>query len=38
LAVAGTLRIVRTNTFRPFVSYRVVVGLAVLVVYYAIGR
>lgn len=33
LAVWGTLRIVRTRTFAPFVAYRIVVGLAVLVLY-----
>jgi undecaprenyl-diphosphatase len=38
LAVAGTLRIVRSNTFKPFVIYRVAAGIAVLFVYYAIGR
>lgn len=30
VAVWGTLRLVRTRTFTPFVAYRVVVGLAVL--------
>jgi undecaprenyl-diphosphatase len=30
LAVWGTLRLVRTRTFTPFVIYRVVVGLAVI--------
>ncbi|MBW3645341.1 MAG: undecaprenyl-diphosphate phosphatase [Actinobacteria bacterium] len=30
LAVWGTLRLVRTRTFTPFVVYRVVVGLAVI--------
>jgi undecaprenyl-diphosphatase len=38
LAVAGTLRIVRSATFRPFVIYRVVAGLGFLSAYYAIGR
>lgn len=33
LAVWGTLRLVRTRTFAPFVGYRVVVGLLVLAVY-----
>jgi undecaprenyl-diphosphatase len=37
-AVAGTLRIVRSNTFKPFVIYRVAAGFAALFVYYAIGR
>jgi undecaprenyl-diphosphatase len=32
-AVWGTLYIVRTRSFRPFVVYRVVVGLAVLAIY-----
>ena len=32
LAVWGTLRLVRTHSFMPFVIYRVVVGLAVLVI------
>lgn len=32
VAVWGTIRIVRTRTFAPFVVYRVVLGLAVLVV------
>jgi undecaprenyl-diphosphatase len=31
-AVWGTLRLLRTRTFAPFVAYRVVVGVAVLVV------
>jgi undecaprenyl-diphosphatase len=31
-AVWGLLRFVRTHTFRPFVIYRVVVGIAVLIV------
>ena len=30
VAVWGTLRLVQTRTFRPFVIYRVVIGLAVL--------
>ena len=33
LAVWGTLRLVRSRTFRPFVVYRVVAGLAVLALY-----
>jgi undecaprenyl-diphosphatase len=33
VAVWGTLRLVRTHTFTPFVLYRVLVGVAVLVVY-----
>jgi undecaprenyl-diphosphatase len=33
LAVWGTLRLVKTRSFAPFVTYRVVVGLAVLVLY-----
>jgi undecaprenyl-diphosphatase len=32
VAVWGTLRLVQTHTFLPFVIYRVVVGLAVLAV------
>ena len=32
LAVWGTLRLVRTHSFMPFVIYRVVLGVAVLVV------
>ncbi len=32
VAVWGTLKLVRTRTFAPFVAYRVVVGAAVLVV------
>ncbi len=32
IAVWGTLRLVRTHSFTPFVVYRVVVGLAVLVI------
>jgi undecaprenyl-diphosphatase len=32
LAVWGTLRFVRTHTFRPFVIYRVVLGLGVILV------
>lgn len=35
LAVWGTLRIIRTSSFRPFVVYRVVAGLAVLALYAA---
>jgi undecaprenyl-diphosphatase len=33
LAVWGTLRLIRTRTFAPFVAYRIVVGLGVLVLY-----
>jgi undecaprenyl-diphosphatase len=33
VAVWGTLRIIRTSSFRPFVIYRVVAGIAVLLVY-----
>ena len=33
LAVWGTLRLIRTRTFAPFVIYRVVVGVAILVLY-----
>jgi len=33
LAVWGTLRLVRTHTFTPFVRYRIALGLFVLVVY-----
>lgn len=33
LAVWGTLRLVRTRTFAPFVVYRVVVGVGVLILY-----
>jgi undecaprenyl-diphosphatase len=33
LAVWGTLRLVRTTSFAPFVVYRVVAGVAVLVLY-----
>ncbi len=33
LAVWGTLRLIRTRTFAPFVVYRVVVGIGVLVLY-----
>jgi undecaprenyl-diphosphatase len=33
LAVWGTLRLIRTRSFQPFVIYRVVVGLLVLAVY-----
>jgi undecaprenyl-diphosphatase len=32
LAVWGTLRLVRTRSFRPFVVYRVVLGVAVLLI------
>jgi undecaprenyl-diphosphatase len=32
LAVAGLLRYVRTHSFLPFVIYRVVLGVALLVV------
>jgi undecaprenyl-diphosphatase len=35
LAVWGTLRLIRTRSFTPFVVYRVVAGLAVLVLYTA---
>ena len=35
LAVWGTLRLIRTRTFSVFVAYRIVVGLAVLVLYTA---
>jgi len=35
LAVWGTLRLLRTRTFTPFIAYRVVAGAAVLVVYAA---
>lgn len=35
LAVWGMLRLVRTRTFAPFVAYRVLVGVAVLVLYAA---
>lgn len=35
LAVWGTLRLIRTRTFTPFVLYRVVAGLSVLVLYTA---
>ena len=37
LAVWGTLRLIQTRSFTPFVVYRVVVGLGVLVLY-AVGR
>jgi len=30
LAVWGTLRFIRTHTFRPFVVYRVLIGLGVI--------
>jgi undecaprenyl-diphosphatase len=33
LAVWGTLRLIRTRTFAPFVAYRIVVGLGVLALY-----
>jgi undecaprenyl-diphosphatase len=33
LAVWGTLRLIRTHTFTPFVGYRLVVGAAFLVLY-----
>jgi undecaprenyl-diphosphatase len=33
VAVWGTLRLIRTRTFSPFVTYRLIVGLAVLVLY-----
>ena len=33
LAVWGTLRLIRTRTFAPFVIYRVVLGVGVLVLY-----
>jgi undecaprenyl-diphosphatase len=33
LAVWGTLRLIRTRTFAPFVVYRVLVGVGVLVLY-----
>ena len=32
VAVWGTLRILRTTTFLPFVIYRVVLGIAVLAI------
>jgi undecaprenyl-diphosphatase len=32
-AVWGTLRLIRTRTFTPFVVYRTVAGLAVLAIY-----
>ena len=32
IAVWGTLRLVRTHTFRPFVIYRIVLGFAVLAI------
>jgi undecaprenyl-diphosphatase len=35
LAVWGTLRLVRTRSFSPFVIYRVVAGTVVLVLYFA---
>jgi undecaprenyl-diphosphatase len=33
LAIAFLLRFVRTHTFRPFVIYRIVVGIAVIVIF-----
>ncbi len=33
LAVWGTLRLIRTRTFAPFVAYRMLAGVAVLVLY-----
>jgi undecaprenyl-diphosphatase len=33
IAVWGTLRLVRTRSFRPFVVYRAVAGVAVLLLY-----
>ena len=33
LAVWGTLRIIRTRTFAPFVAYRTILGVAVLALY-----
>lgn len=33
-AVWGTLRIIRTSSFRPFVIYRVVAGVGILLVYW----
>lgn len=33
LAVWGTLRLIRTRTFAPFVAYRIAVGVGVLVLY-----
>jgi undecaprenyl-diphosphatase len=35
LAVWGTLRLIRTRTFAPFVAYRILVGIAVLILYTA---
>ena len=35
LAVWGTLRLVRTHSFTPFVIYRVALGVLVLVIYAA---
>ena len=35
LAVWGTLRLIRTRTFAPFVAYRVLVGVGALVLYTA---
>ncbi len=37
LAVWGTLRLIKTRSFAPFVGYRILVGAAVLIVY-ALGR
>jgi undecaprenyl-diphosphatase len=36
-AVWGTLRLVRTHTFTPFVIYRLVVGVGILLVYFTRG-
>ena len=36
-AVWGTLRLIRTRTFAPFVTYRVIAGVGVLVLY-AVGH
>lgn len=36
VAVWGTLRLIRTASFRPFVIYRVVAGVGVLVLYFVI--
>jgi undecaprenyl-diphosphatase len=33
LAVWGTLRLIRTRTFTPFVVYRIAVGVGALVLY-----
>ena len=32
VAVWGTLRLVRTRSFTPFVIYRIVLGVAVLII------